>query len=504
MPATVKSLPAPVGGWNARDSIAAMPPTDAVSLTNWFPTTTECQLRKGYTNWATGLPGQVETVMAYAGGAVDKLFGVSAGSIYDCTTNGAVGAAAVAGLANSRLQYINNATAGGNYLMAVNGADKLRYFDGTTWSADGGTFTITVANTANWSQILLHKQRVWGIVKNTLTAYYLAPGAIAGAASLFDMSPFFKHGGFIVAAGGWTVSSVQGPNEHLAFITNKGEVLVYAGSDPSSITTWTMQGLFRIGAPIGDRPLVKFSADLLIITQDGVEPISKALDTQRTSAQAAITDKIQWAVSDVINSYQTNFGWQLMDFPQGNFLIVNVPIATGSQQQYVMNTITGAWCNFTGWSANCWELYKNNAYFGGNTVVCLAWNTNADNGMNITANALQAYNYFGSRTLKRFTMSRPIFRASGQPAIFAGYSIDFDTTDNTTALAYASSAAVGTWGSGQWGTATWGATSLNVIKGWQGANGVGYAAAPRVKTTSQGFDLRWVSTDVVFERGAFI
>jgi hypothetical protein len=35
--ANVASLPAPVGGWNARDSLANMAPTDAVQLVKFFP-----------------------------------------------------------------------------------------------------------------------------------------------------------------------------------------------------------------------------------------------------------------------------------------------------------------------------------------------------------------------------------------------------------------------------------------------------------------------------------
>jgi hypothetical protein len=47
--ATTTSVPAPVGGWNARDSLANMSPTDAVQLVNWFPTPTDVSMRKGYT-----------------------------------------------------------------------------------------------------------------------------------------------------------------------------------------------------------------------------------------------------------------------------------------------------------------------------------------------------------------------------------------------------------------------------------------------------------------------
>ena len=47
--ATTASIPSPIGGWNARDSLANMAATDAVQLVNWYPTPTDVTLRKGYT-----------------------------------------------------------------------------------------------------------------------------------------------------------------------------------------------------------------------------------------------------------------------------------------------------------------------------------------------------------------------------------------------------------------------------------------------------------------------
>jgi hypothetical protein len=47
--AKTASVPAPIGGWNARDSLANMQPMDAVQLVNWFPTPTDVTMRKGYT-----------------------------------------------------------------------------------------------------------------------------------------------------------------------------------------------------------------------------------------------------------------------------------------------------------------------------------------------------------------------------------------------------------------------------------------------------------------------
>ena len=43
------SVPAPIGGWNARDSLANMSPTDAVEMVNFYPTPTDVTMRKGWT-----------------------------------------------------------------------------------------------------------------------------------------------------------------------------------------------------------------------------------------------------------------------------------------------------------------------------------------------------------------------------------------------------------------------------------------------------------------------
>jgi hypothetical protein len=86
--AKVASLPSPVGGWNARDSIANMDLLDAVQLTNLFPSANNVILRPGFTKHATGLPGQVETLMSYSSGATNELFACVGEEIYDVTASG--------------------------------------------------------------------------------------------------------------------------------------------------------------------------------------------------------------------------------------------------------------------------------------------------------------------------------------------------------------------------------------------------------------------------------
>jgi hypothetical protein len=186
-------------------------------------------------------------------------------------------------------------------------------------------------------------------------------------------------------------------------------------------------------------------------------------------------------------------------------VFVNVPVQTGNvQEQYVMNAITKSWGQFQGWDANCWALFKDDIYFGSNTYVGKAWNTNQDDGVAIPSNGLQAFNYFGSPgTLKHFKMMRPTFLTNGSPDIQGAIAIDFNTATPTAALATTTPPLGAVWDSAVWDTALWGA-DLSVSNPWQGAAGVGYAGAPRLIAETDGMQLQWVSTDIVVEPGAIL
>ena len=499
--AVARSLPAPVGGWNARDSIAEMDEKDAVILTNLFPSTTSVNLRGGYSQYSTGYSSAVETIIAYSGATTNKLFGIAGGSVYDATAGGAIGAAALSGLTNSRWQYVNVTTAGGNFIEMCNGADAVYTFDGTTWTDRSGAITGVTSSTL--IGINLHKNRVWFVQSATLKAWYLPVQSISGAAAVLDLSAFCPHGGYLMAMGTWTVDAGYGVDDMAVFITSNGDVLVYRGTDPSSASTWALVGVWWIGSPIGRRCFVKYAGDLLVITEDGLVSMSAVLQSSRVNPNVYITDKIQQATSYAVTQYGSNFGWCIVPYAQQNALILNVPVDEGaSQQQYVMNSITGAWCNFTGWQANVFEIYENNLYFGGTNYLSKAWTTYADAGQAIPATALQAFNYFGSRSqLKRFTMMRPTFYATSAPSVLGQINVDFDQSPATATLATA--AIGGLWDLGLWDSALWGG-GLGIIHQWQGASGVGYCGAPAIASNTNSIELQWLATDVVMEAGAIL
>lgn len=505
-PSISRALPAPVGGWDTRDALADMPPQNAVILDNWFPSTDKVSLRSGYAAWATGLGAPVETLMQYAPQSGDqKLFAAAGGSIFDVTEAGAVGAAAVTGMTSARWQTVQIGTPGGQFLLAMNGADTPQLYDGTTWAAT----TITGPTVANLKWCNLHQRRLWFGEKDSLTAWYLPVNSIGGAASSFSLAAVARRGGSIIAMGTWTRDGSTGLNDYCAFLTSEGEVIVYTGTDPANISTWSLSGVFQIGRPVGSRPVLKTKSDFVFITQDGFVSGSAILPVDAALTDSvALSKQINKAVNTATRTYGGLFGWEAFVYPRGQMLIFNVPQSTTTAHQYVFNTITGAPCRFTGIPALTWGLLDDAPFFGAADGTVYQFDgVRADAGADIAGDALQAFSYFGAPAVKKaFKLIQPIFEAPDSPPAGVGLALEFDTSTGIVAPQPSTSAASpARWGVSRWGVGRWGG-GLRIWQGWRGVRGIGRAAAPRVRVTASGVaaQVSWVATNVTFVPGGQI
>jgi hypothetical protein len=582
--ATTTSLAAPVGGWNARDSLAEMQPLDAVQMVNFFPTPTDVTLRKGYTKTSTGITGEVQTLMNYAGyNGTNTLFAVANGVIYNASTSTAT--PVFTGLTNSKFQHCMISTDGGNFIIAVNGADAAMIYDGTRWykiattstaqtistitrggtgnltatlttaSAHGlvtgnrvtisgatpaefnGTYSITVTsptvftytmatapsgnatvvgtytvlgitgvNSNTFINVNMCQNRLFFVQKNSMTFWYLPVESVGGAALDFPLGSIARSGGFLQAMGTWTVDAGYGVDDLSAFVTSMGEVIVYKGTNPSDPTAWSEVGVWQMGQTFSRRCFFKYAGDLLLLTQDGLVPMSAALQSSRLDPRVNLTDKIYYAVSQAATNFYALFGWQINYFASENMLILNIPVGTG-YEQYVMHTITKSWARFTNINAICWEVSGDNKiYFGSNGFVGEFYSDTSDNGSNIVGNCQQAYSYFESRgQLKRFTLIRPILQTdNGFPTVLCGISTDFDTVPLTNQISFNPSLlTLAKWDVALWDQAGWGGL-LVTTKNWQGVSGLGFSGSVNINVASQGIDFHWASTDYVMERGGVL
>ena len=578
--ANTTSMPAPIGGWNARDSVANMSPMDAVQLVNFFPTPSDVTLRKGYAKHSTGISGTVNSLMNYAGPTGQQLFASAGSIIYNVDTDPAT--SVLTGMGSDKFQHINITTAGGHFLVICNGIDPVHIYNGTDWlklattstgatissvthsgttatvntstahglvtgnqvtltgfspseyngtyiitKVDADTFTYVMASTpatdptvtgtyvplgieevdsSTFINVNLFKNRLYFTQRNTMKCWYLPVDSLGGEAKQLEFGGIARNGGYLQAMGTWTLDAGQGADDYAVFVTNMGEVIVYNGTDPNTAETWALKGVWQLGQTFSRRCFFKWSGDLLLLTQDGLVPLSSALQSSRLDPRVNLTDKIYYAVSQAASAYSGNFGWQINYLASENMLILNIPVTNGSEQ-YVMHTITKSWGRFTDINATCFEVNGvDGIYFGSDGFVGRYYYTNSDDGTNINAVVQQAYSYFDMPgQQKRFTMVRPIFLTdNGAPTIACGINLDFDTQNATGAVTFnPSSLPIGVWDVGTWDVSAWGG-GLQVYKAWQGVTGIGYSAGIYMTVATRNIDVHWASTDYVFEKGGVL
>jgi len=203
-----------------------------------------------------------------------------------------------------------------------------------------------------------------------------------------------------------------------------------------------------------------------------------------------------------VRDNRTRFGWQPVFHPAGNMVLFNIPTVSDSLQ-FVSNSTTGAWCRFTGMDATCWEVFNDDLYFGGDGEVFQADTGLDDNGVDIEADAKTAFSYFGDKgRLKKFSMVRPNLTLDGALDVEMVVNVDFEDRHPTTSPTFTPVAGAD-WGVAVWDEAEWGAGEA-VTKSWQTVSALGHAASVRIKSSSQNGNIRWNSTDWLYETGAFI
>ena len=550
-------IPAPVGGLNTRDALAAMPPGDASVMLNVFPYADRVETRAGYTTFATAAttdPGggllAVEgfrTLMEWAAKGSTQALGAYywgenvAGvvktrlRIYLINDNGTLtnSREAVTLASTNTLSSLGEwtqftAASGTSYLVIPvtinNGAETFtpQAYDGTNWTAPA--ITGVPAGTAGSHS---HQGRLWfyGSVDTTnapkgLSAWYLPTGAIAGAATGFNIGPYASKGGTIVSMRTWTADGgTGGSDDRAVFVTDQGQAVIYAGTDPATSATWALVGVFDIGRPASSFPYVgsgalpawvtrdavamKYGADLLLLLDDGVSTASGVLGGREPGKDYSISSKIRPSFTDAALSSARARPWKMVFLPTRRQLIATLAatitytsppsgIATSkvtSCTWFVMNTETGAWTQFDSMNVLDARPYEDHLYFidGGSSVYKYGSATD-DSGADMVFDVRQAYNYMGSPVNKLATLMQPMLRATGNFQLTAEADADFSAG---TISAYS----------------TYTVASAQNLQPWISPAKYGRAFAPHLKgkvVASAGGVLSWYSTNWIAKHAGLI
>jgi len=329
---------------------------------------------------------------------------------------------------------------------------------------------------------------MFGIEKNTRSAWYWAVESIGGTVTEIDLGSVFSKGGNLLFGATWSLDSGSGLDDVCLFVTDNGEVAVYEGTDPSSASTWSLVGVYEIANPLNKNAWFQAGGDLAILTEDGIVPVSEALRKDRAALSAvAITAPIEDAWSRVVAKRDSAFPFSATLWQAKGRLLIGTPENEDSQPiAFVANAQTGAWCRYTGWDVRCSRASGNDLYFGTNSsTVMQAEAQGNDDGTSYTGVYVPKFDALRSGDNKIANRSN-ITARSATAFNFSIKGLSDYTIPSLTAPA-AESVSVGdsAWGSAEWGTFVWGGSDAPTIQTskWKPVRAKGFSISHAIQIT---------------------
>ena len=514
-PATsrIATFAAPRRGWIQNENFASHKPEGATILDNWFPTATGIRIRRGSNLRATiGAGTPVSSFLVYQVGS-GKIFAANDTAIYDVTNiidPSTSPTPAVSGLLSGDWSSAMFTTAGGRFLLAVNGVDERRVYDGSTWTTTPAITGGPGANGDKFRHVWAFKGHVFYIEKDTLNVWYHPVDQIGGEVKKFPLNGIVKLGGALYYGGTWSYEPSGGDlAESCVFVTTEGEAVVYDGTNPSDAAAWGLKGVYRIGRPLGKRAAFKSGGDLAIATDIGLIPMSSAL-SRDTSAlyQSALSYPIEEAWQREVEQRHEQFSWCCEMWPTQQMAVIGMPSYGALPDQcFVANIRTGAWSRYTGWNVQCLGLWNDRLFFGTRKGTVLEAELGAtDNGLPYTARMLPLFEDFGSAAMKSANLARYTVlsrhKVKAQLSVMTNYNSDLPAGPAAALI----TASQSLWGIAKWGQNKWGsgASYKTERSMWQSVSGQGYALSPAIQITIGAGaepDIELVRIELAWEKG---
>lgn len=480
------NVSSPAGGLNTRDAQSDMDITDAVVMDNWFPGQGAVSTRKGFTEYATGLTGEVETLAEFNAIGNRKFLCANADEINDITNPLSITNLG-SGFSNARWQTANFRA----NMLLVNGANTPQVYNGSTLS--NSTISGSGLDSKDLDGINVHKNRAYVWDSDTQSFWYGATNAIGGTFTEFDLSGVAPFGGNLISMMTWNHDGGDGVDDFALFLMSSGDVILYDGSDPGDASNWSLIGIYRIGVPIAIRGAVKVGGDVAIITDQDFVLFSQVF---KSGGLVLSSTKLSGAAIAAVQNFRGNYGWEAAIYPKasaGSWLLFNVPVATNTTyEQYIVNTVTGASTKFTGMNARTWGLFNGDMYFGESTKVMKADDGLDDDGNFIVCDVQAAFSDLGSPQEKVVNSFRNVIKVDGN--VVLNTVVSFDYGQNTTTQNVSTMSQGVAWDTVLWDTELWSPenqTRNELII----ASGEGVALSMRIKVSLMGQQVFWFRTD---------
>ena len=331
----------------------------------------------------------------------------TATSLYDVTS--IVPTLIKSGQSSGNYAAAQFANQGGDWLIVTNEAgDAPLRFNGSTWDVLDPTLPtppenlITgppdtpIENGKGLTYVWKYRNRLFFIEGGTMNAWYLGINSVGGALKMIPLSGAARMGGRLISGGVMSIDAGDGMDDKCIFLSDQGECIVFTGTNPDDPNNWRQEGRYFVGPPLGINAHFQVGGDLMIMTVEGIVPLSAA--TQKTGGQletAMITRNIKSLWRDEVIDKREH-PWTARRWDEYGGIFVTTPGGKPGQRRcLVANNATGAWCRFTNYDATCFMRLYENFYFGTQDgVVMQAEKSGNDNGFPYHATLVGGWEMF--------------------------------------------------------------------------------------------------------------
>ena len=514
------TVPASVGGVNALDPLISLPPQDCYYTFNLMPSEYGLRLRRGYREYATGIgttDTDVRAVIPFQGAdpADDKLFASTPDGIYEIDNDGDTSPARVITF-SATLNDAGYCTwtefttdAGDTYLFVACPQNGIYQY---TVSGGWAVPSFTGITESDVAYVVLHKQRLWVVMRGSTDSYYGEVASVAGSFTKFVWGSKFKYGGKLLGMWNWTLDGGDGVDDYLVGISRGGDVLCYRGSDPSA-ADWGITGSFFVGEmPDSRRCVQAYAGELFILSTFGVTSLRDLVSgVDASDTKKSPSANINRIIRQAVIGKKDNPGWQLTSYPSDGFLQILEPWANEVDAiQYSQNLLTKAWGYWRNVPAICGETWQGDYFLGSTGGRLFIYDGNFDNstiagglGDAIEFSILTSFQAVGDHaTYKRVGMIRVVSTSTGRQSFNLKAVYDYDVRAEADAPSGAGTTDASVWNVALWDAAIW-SGALTGNSSIEGAAGIGrtVAVAMRGEAISR---LTIVGWDLTITSGGFL
>jgi hypothetical protein len=517
------TLPAPTRGIIESENEAYMAPGGAIVQDNWVSTLRGVKLRGGTALWCDlhGLdawdegewdisqwdapvpplsdPVRQPIVSAFeyvVGDDIHRMFAAQPTILFDVSERLPLIIKTGQHSGNYAATQLSNMS--GNHLIAVNDAgDAPLYYDGAAWTtfnADQitGPVDSNVAHGLNLTYVWKYRNRLFFIEGGTMNAYFLDIDSFQGVLELIPLGGSAAKGGSLLFGATWSGDTGSGTDDKCVFVTTQGELIIFSGNNPGDPAGWQQQGVYAIGKPMGMNAHMALGGDILIMTVDGIVPLSQAINKDAGTLDLALPTRPVRSMWRTEVALKASVPWTMKRWDSYGGIFVTWPGGLeGNRYCAVMNNATGAWCRFVGYDAFCFMAMHETMFFGtsdGRIMQCEIGGTDA--GLPYVATLVGGWEMFQAPSaMNVWHQARAVFTATADqpflPQLDAA--IDYLVTVPPPPPVGADPGIREVWDEGLWDAMRWDQPTPAIAPvrntRWVSIGKTGFAHAPIVQIT---------------------